>query len=419
MTRIIEIFLIPLTLIFIILFMPIYFSEAFILILLFIGILTFIFEYFKISCKLRYLVYLAFLMRIVLVMLDDSYHVLPEQADENYYDIEAERIIENINNNVSCFHGNEITNSVKSYSLFISFIYRIFGNHSILVKLFNSFFGILICILIYLIALQLFENNKIAAMACVSVLFLPSFLVFNSYMLRDTIIILFSLLMIYNINKLIKYNFNIFSLITVVISFLTISILRVQNLYLYSLIIISWFLFYGIAKLRSNSKKLIFVISMFLVILIVFSLYKELLIQAITYPFRAQPLRNEGGSAYLQSLSYDSYIDLLKYLPIRFIYFTFGPFIWNAAGAFQTLAALEGIIILFTFYFSLKYIFSNIDNQNKYLILFLIIFSMFGLLANSTVDSNFGTAVRHRIDYVIFLFIFASAYLYNYTIKFY
>ena len=45
-------------------------------------------------------------------------------------------------------------------------------------------------------------------------------------------------------------------------------------------------------------------------------------------------------------------------------------------------------------------------------------FALAGLLANAVVDSNFGTAVRHKLNYIILLFPFALMYLRKYRIRF-
>ena len=137
----------------------------------------------------------------------------------------------------------------------------------------------------------------------------------------------------------------------------------------------------------------------------------------LSYSTREMEWRSSGGSAYLQSMRYDSWIDILRYIPVRFIHFTFGPFIWEIKNIFHLFAFLEAILIIMFFYYTLK-TFSKYKNKYNFnLQILLLLFGFFGLISNAIIDSNYGTAIRHRMIYVPIFIIFACRYLRNYQIK--
>ena len=113
--------------------------------------------------------------------------------------------------------------------------------------------------------------------------------------------------------------------------------------------------------------------------------------------------RARGGTAYLQDLEYNSYFDIFKYAPVKFIYFTYGPFIWAASNIFTLLAAIENLVLWFfsiLFFVRFKYL-KIIKSKKKYnFIIFLLSFIFISLAANAAIDSNFGTAIRHRMIYI-------------------
>ena len=131
----------------------------------------------------------------------------------------------------------------------------------------------------------------------------------------------------------------------------------------------------------------------------------------IEYLINQQGWRAQGGAAYLVDLEYQSIGDVLKYLPLRFIHFTFGPFLWNS-GSIQVLAsATESLIgwiffILFFLYWQKSRWFLD-KMHGWYSILFMLIFLLLNLLAASIIDSNYGTAMRHRMVFMPLLFLSA------------
>jgi hypothetical protein len=361
------------------------------------------------------MLWISFFLRITIVFVNQVAPFLPDQSDTRLFSFQAMRIVENISNNVPLFYNLDYSLSVKSYSLFLSFFYRFLGEQIMLAGLINSILGLLSGILVYKISKNIFKDERSALLAAGFALFWPSIIIFTSYALRDSIVFYLTMRMIYHTicaGQKINISRNVF---IAFISLLFIGIFRVQNFYLYFIILLFYALFYlfkgrGLLKL---SVGIIFI----MVLIILFQKNQDFINLIITYPMRAQPLRAVGETAYLQSMQYNDFFDILKYLPLRFFYFTYGPFIWNANGVFMMFAAIEGVFIFMMSILTLRYFMYDGVSHNQKLIYFLLLFCLVGLIANSIVDSNFGTVVRHRFIYITMLFLFASASLKNIRIK--
>ncbi|MBN2410436.1 glycosyltransferase family 39 protein [candidate division KSB1 bacterium] len=389
-------------------------------VIIFCAFLIFIIlKYRNYGFNFRLVIYIAACLRFILIFTDTNIvTILPEQVDTVQYHQAAHQILENFTNHLPAFNQVEQIQSVRTYGLFLSVIFKLFGEYSILARLINAFIGILTAIFVYKICIKIFNDKKVAFLSLNLVLFWPSIIVFNSYALRDSLILYFTFYMLYTIisiakkEKLIKNYILLFVLITLIY------LLRGQNIFLYFGI----FLFFTIIVLiRANINKIykFFILSLLsLILIMIYYKFSPLIIDVATYPFRALPGRIGGGSAYLQNMIYNSYWDIIKYLPVRFFYFTFGPFLWNIHGLFQLISAFEGIIVFVCFVFLLKYFNREKLRSCENIQFFLLLFCLIGLLANSMIDSNFGTSVRHRIDYIIIFFIFSSVYLKKYKFKF-
>ncbi|MBN1480985.1 glycosyltransferase family 39 protein [candidate division KSB1 bacterium] len=364
------------------------------------------------------LVWIAFILRMALVVLNHIYPIMPEQTDHLLYNGVARTIMDNYSRNLPTFYQlDHYSMNAKSYSLFLSWIYSIFGPNYLLPKIINSFFGVLSGILVYKIVNQVIEDEKVALFSGALTLFTPSIIAFTSYILRDSIIMYLSLLMVYFFCLWFKKKTAMRNFVFWLASFLLVSIARIQNFALYLMLFLFFFAILLLKSPRFRVSKWLLLALLIAGVSVFYLTHRDFVFSIAMYPLRAQPLRAEGGSAYLVGLEYNNFFDLIKYLPIRFIYFTFGPFLWNASGAFQYLSAMEGFFNLAAFIFTVKYIIAKRYGPYVDLEFFLLLFCLFGLFSNALVDSNFGTAVRHRMNYVIFLFIFGAAYLRDLRLK--
>ncbi len=364
------------------------------------------------------IILIALFLRIGIALFDEALAVLPSQSDEQEYIRVAFQILDNLKHNMPIFYDASGSLSVKSYSLFLAFIFFIFGTFPLVAITINVILAVLTGILTFKIALLTFHDKKVAYISGAIVLFFPSFIAFSSYILRDTLIMFLTFVMIYHFILATKHQRTLYHSFVAIVFFILCSIIRIQNLYLYTAIFI---LFLMVLYLKSNSR-LIFKISFisFICLMLTWIVLRnqDFFFMLATYPMRAKPYRAIGGAAYLTWMEYNTLFDIVKYMPLRFIYFTFGPFIWNIRHFFQLSSAIEGFFILIAFIFTILYLLKHLKDSNTNIKLFLFLFCIIGLVMSSTVDSNFGTSVRHRIIYVIFLFIFSIDYFRNAKLKF-
>ena len=318
------------------------------------------------------------------------------------------QIKENILADNSIFSNVTPSISYRSYSFFCAILYLIFGSYEIVIRIFNAFLGILIAKKVYDIVLLTKLNDKIATYVGFLVTFWPSFFLFTSINMRESLIIFITCDLIIRYIKL--YSKKEYHFIILAVDFILLALLRKQNLPLYLFIIILHFLF---EQFRKKSKRFKLTAGLIIVILIICGIIiidSNLDLLSFKYFSAQMEARTRGGSAYLEWMEYDSMIDIIKYLPLRFLYFTFGPFIWDIENLFMFFVFLQSSVLIVLSLLTVKYFYDSGFKANREMI-FLLIFMLIGLVANSLIDANYGTSFRHRMPYIIPLFIFSSVYL--------
>ncbi|MDZ7724826.1 MAG: glycosyltransferase family 39 protein [candidate division KSB1 bacterium] len=356
------------------------------------------------------LLILAIVLRIGILIVNVHIQFLPDQPDAAHYSRQGLQIATNISKGYPLFDNVEYSTSVKSYGLFLGLLYIMVGQTPLVAAVLNVLFGVLSGVYIYKITLLVFKDKTTALVTGAIMLFLPSAIAFTSFVLRDPLILLLTLILLYHLLRIQTDKRRTYDYWTSLITFILVGILRIQNFYLYTLFFIIFFIFLFLNSKIKSSKKILFVLFILIFLSILIYQFQDHINAVITYPLRAQPHRIEGGSAYLLHMEYNTLSDVIRYLPIRFIYFTYGPFLWDVGGLFQIFSAIEGFFICIASILTLFYVvkFKRYRNSQE---IFILMFCLLGLLANSMVDSNFGTAVRHRLNYIIFFFMFAVVYI--------
>lgn len=360
-----------------------------------LGILIYLFYFkFNLSLTVRFVLVTAFLLRVVIILLDQSLNILPYNWDDYYQT--GLVIKENLVNQNPLFYHLQASLQVRIYSLVNALFYWVLGNHESVVRLFCAFWGILAVERIYrinkLIGLEATEN----LISIVVISFLPSFIIFSSLNMRDALIIFLSFDLLYRIVYVLNYNINRKAII-IIFDVIAIFLLRKLNIVLYITIIL---IFSMVQFIRKKENKLLWSVAVVAVVVAVFYYFQESTIMKffLNYANREVQWRSSGGAVYLPGTVYHSYFDMFKSLPIRFFYFTFGPMPWQIDNTFMLFSFLESFFILI-FLIGLQSITRFRENYTA--ILFILIFSLTALLANSVIDSNYGTAIRHKLNYII------------------
>jgi len=383
--------------------------------------------YNYVSKPLSLIVFVGFLFRLIFAWLQNSYDILPYVWDEVAFQQTA------LNFSNYLLGIDEIPfdiyriNSVSSYGSFLGTIYFIFGQDPIIGRLVSVIFGSLVIFFAYKIAKNFNISDKKNYILCCIVALTPSYIIFSGLIMRDSLIWFLMYYFIYVIYKLYENKNKFQYLVKSILIIIPLVLLRKQ----YAALFAVYFVFiivhliierdYYFINLRVNFIKYLF-ISMIFLSGIVFS-YNILVYELssfdktdlMDYISSQISWRAQGGSAYLSHLEYNSIFDVFKNVPLKFYYFVYGPFLWSSTSAFTMLAAVENIVVwIFSFLFikNFKIVF-NQDNENYRFILFLSFFVFTSLAANAVIDSNFGTAMRHRMVYLPLFYIIVLSVFQN------
>lgn len=386
-------------------------------VLLFILYTYFFYKIAKTNNKKYILLLLAFTIRVIIIILDNFYGLFPYIWDTQTFHNTSLLIKENILAFRPLFYNINTSISVKSYSFFSSIIYLIFGNHEIIMRILNAFIGVYIAKQAYDISLMAKLNKNSAYWVLNLVAFWPSFVLYTSINMRDALIICLTLDLIKKIFLLMdrkKIN-----LLFILFDFILIYYLRRQNVFLFIIII----LFYYVIKRILKSKKLyriIFILLSFVgFISFIYLIQLNILpVINIDYISGAMEHRTSGGASYLKSISYNNTFEVIKYIPIRSVYFLFGPFIWDLSvkNIFILFAFIESFVFFILFILGRKGLLGKNNLYNSKL-LFLLTFLITGVAGYASITSNYGTAIRHKMTFIIIIFIFISKSFSRYKLK--
>jgi hypothetical protein len=115
-------------------------------------------------------------------------------------------------------------------------------------------------------------------------------------------------------------------------------------------------------------------------------------------------------SSYLVGQTYNSFSDLVKYAPLRALYFLFSPFPWQFFKASQYVAFGETLIVGFALLFIPKALYGILRKHKEYFVA-LLIFLVGGILGAGVIQSNSAGAQRHRTQFSFLIVAIGVAYV--------
>ncbi|GGM60464.1 signal transduction histidine kinase [Halarchaeum rubridurum] len=116
--------------------------------------------------------------------------------------------------------------------------------------------------------------------------------------------------------------------------------------------------------------------------------------------------RAMGSAAYLDHVTYDTWLDVLLAAPIRALYFQFAPFPLHVGSAFDLLAAAALPLVVALAVAAYRCL-TRYETEPA-AALALLVFYGGGVVGYGLIDANFGTTVRHRAVFVFVLGVFAA-----------
>ncbi|OME62300.1 hypothetical protein BSK59_02180 [Paenibacillus odorifer] len=364
------------------------------------------------NAEISKIIYIGFALRLITLVAIGFFGILPYTYDSGWDEI-AQHLLVNWHSGV--WDGAFIESpNVRYYTFLVTAVYYIFGYNPIFMMLLNVLWGTLTIVVIYSIANLLFDK-KSAIISASLIAFWPTHIMFSAMNMRDSLAVLLMVLFILNFLKWIKTP-NLPLLLSVLLLIIGNTMIRSQNAVIISVVAIP-IIFYYLFKRSDPYLKPIYImvgiVGVLGAVAAMFALgYSSYL--DINYITREMNYRADGGAAYLTSLNYTSWLDVLLYLPLRFIYFLFSPFLWDVGNISQALAAIEGLILMVMSAVILrKRKMIGKITKNKHLLWAFVIFCIIGLGANSIIDSNSGTAVRHKLQYLSVIFVLYGATKYK------
>lgn len=125
--------------------------------------------------------------------------------------------------------------------------------------------------------------------------------------------------------------------------------------------------------------------------------------------------RSKGGAVYLNGMEYSSWFDFLLAAPARGIYFQFAPFPLHVDSMFHLLAFLSTLIIIVLFVSAARSLYKCDYNETAGVM--LVVVYLAGIVGYGTINSNFGTNVRHRIVFDFLLIVLAGPVLQQWWLR--
>jgi hypothetical protein len=308
--------------------------------------------------------------------------------------------------------------SVSAFGTVLGSIFFVAGQHPLIARFFNVLIGSVLILIVYNFSKRLKFSEGYALLVASIIAFMPTNIFYSAIICRDILMCLFTFILLtywvkFLLEDRLKYLLIGFIIAIISIPFrkqfapiLTLCFLILLAMYCKNIL----FHLKGI-RIRGITTSLILFGSLILGIGVISLIQYEISTWGnkalVEYFYDQSQYRVTGGSAYLTHIQYNSIFDIVKYLPIRFLYFTFGPFLWSANTNLIFLSSLESLIGWFSFILIIINVKKFFIIKDKYTtaVLYIFLFAIISLLAMSIVDSNFGTATRHRFIYMPIIYI--------------
>ncbi|WP_049898154.1 hypothetical protein [Halococcus agarilyticus] len=116
--------------------------------------------------------------------------------------------------------------------------------------------------------------------------------------------------------------------------------------------------------------------------------------------------RNKGATTYLTDLHYESWFDVLLYLPIKVFYYLFSPMPWQVNGVADLLAGVSGWAMAVAVLVAVPgFFWARGDVAKRFT---MLAYAASGIAAYAIIELNAGAAFRRRIQFVPVILVFAA-----------
>ena len=293
----------------------------------------------------------------------------------------------------------------------VAAIYAAIGRNVLAVQYVNAVMGAATAPIIYLCAIEVFNNIRVARISAFAVAFFPSLVLWSSQGLKDGPIVFFLALSIMATLKLTR-KFDAKNVTILVISLFAVLSLRFYVFYMLVAAVGGAFVI-GAGKLTALSfvRQLAVIIILGLALTYVGITRYANQLQHYTNLERIQRSRQDsatrGQSGFATQSDVSTSEGALSTIPIGLLYLFFAPFPWQIASLRQSITLPEMLLwwasvplLILGLWFSIKYRLRQISP--------ILIFSVMLSLAYSIFQGNVGNAYRQRSQLLVFYFIFIA-----------
>lgn len=113
-----------------------------------------------------------------------------------------------------------------------------------------------------------------------------------------------------------------------------------------------------------------------------------------------------GDLAYLVNLHYNSWFDILLYLPLKVVYYLFSPMPWQVNSIADLLAGISGWAMAVAVLLAIPGFFWVQGDIEKRLT--MVAYAVSGIVPYAIIEMNAGAAFRRRIQFIPIILIFAA-----------
>lgn len=291
------------------------------------------------------------------------------------------------------------------YSLFLGPVYTLFGPDMLHARFTMALFGTLVVINLYLIGSQLYSHRGGLYAAAIAAVF-PYWIYLSGILYRDMLVIFLFTLMFYGIIQVQRDRASV-----PVVALVTVSGLLALGLRLVNLIAVgaaaAAFVY---VRTDKGSKRRLQLVAVALGSLFLFVLLfgDEITVEALAG--RRLWLARENPASYLTGYAYGSFAEMLTFLPVGTLYFTFVPFPWQTPNTLSILALGQNLVLwyplaLLSVLGFRDAIHAQFGWRNA---LPLVAFAGVGLVGYGLVEGNLGPALRHRAQFQFVFFVLAG-----------
>jgi hypothetical protein len=376
---------------------------------------------------LGYLFFLMFVARGSIALLNTVFQILPPQMDALRYDAAASAVSALFRSGdlATIFDPANLLGFVEpGYTIPLGLFYFVLGKSILVGFILNTFFFSLTALNVYRIGNILFGFRG-AILAAFLFLILPYSVLHSTYLYRDPWVNFFMSEFFYRLLILSRgERQSALQWLWIVFVFMYSGILRRENLVMLTAII-GFLMFRRVLVSKTLLKPIIITSTIFLFLAAAIIIYQNAdnwVLKNFKSLAEVEMLNDRmesydsAQSSYLQNESYSSYWDIVKYAPIRAVYFMFSPLPWDIFKKSQYIPFFEAVLIG-CFLVFLPGALWKIKKQNISYFYAVSLYLVCGILGSGLIQSNSAGAQRHRTQFTFLIVAIAVPYLYNTLIR--